>query len=239
MKNFVLVILLGVFYTSSALATECSIYFGGGGKNSAKYTLKNNKITKTSNLGSPWSFLRQSRGPCKFTLFNKDNYEGRKVQYGQTSYTRIASKDGKAKGGWKVRSLIIEPLASNCHIVLKAEQDKGIVDHLKGGFDGAVYVGPIPKGYFHHSGPSNFSNISGLSTVVRTSGDSSCRYTLYNENNFAGRQITVEKVSKAFRGDWRIRSMKITNKVNNATKVVPGKTRESVKPRRVVKPRAK
>jgi hypothetical protein len=194
------------------------------------YSLKNNKITKTSNLGSPWSFLRESRGPCKFTLFNEDNYNGRKVQYGETSRTRIASKDGKAKGGWKVRSLIIEPLASNCHIVLKAEQDKGIVDHIKS-FNGTVYIEEVhPKGYFTHSGPSNFSNISGLSTVHSTFGDSSCRYTLYNENNFAGRQITVEKVSKPFRGDWRIRSMKITNKVSNSTKLVPRKPGERVKP---------
>lgn len=230
MKNFVLVILLGVFYTSSALATECSIQFGGGGKDSAVYSLENGKATKSDNLGSAWSFIRSAKGPCRFTLFNKKNYKGRKVQYGGIGYKqRVGAKDGEDNGGWKVRSITIEPLASNCRIKLRTYE----------GFSLKIAQGRVvSKEHYNYFGPSSFSHISAVSGVRETSGDSSCRYTLYNENNFSGRQITIGKVNKSFRGDWRIRSMKITNKVNNATKVVPGKTRESVKPRRVVKPKA-
>lgn len=238
MKKILFVLTLGLLYSNNSFAVECEVQFGGGGKNSSIFKLKNNKLTKSSNLGSPWSFLRYSKGPCKFTLFNENNHKGRKIQYGETVRTRIASQDGKSKGGWKVRSLIIEPLASSCQIVLKAEQDKSIIDHIKN-INGEVYTGPRHKGYFYHSGPANFNNISSLSTVYRTTGDSSCSYTLYNDNNFAGRQITVGRVNKAFRGDWRIRSMKITNKVNNSSKLIPPKSKMYIKPNKRSKPKAR
>lgn len=229
MKEYIL-ILLGFFYAGSAIAAECSIMFGGGGKNSAVYSLKNNRVTKSSNLGSPWSFIRYAKGPCRFTLYNNKNFKGRKVQYARLgSKERVAAQDGKDKGGWKVRSLSIEPLRTNCKIKLIAHKDP-IINFGS--------VGPTAT-HGVYSGPSNFSHISALSGIGKTSGDSSCRYTLYNENNFAGRQITVGKVNKPFRGDWRIRSMKITNKVSNSTKLVPSKTRMIIKPKKRLKTRTK
>ncbi|MBV1911842.1 MAG: hypothetical protein KUG78_21290 [Kangiellaceae bacterium] len=223
MKKFRLVMVLGIFYASSAVATECSIQFGGGGKNSAVYSLKNDRVTKSSNLGSPWSFIRYAKGPCRFTLHNKKNYKGNKVQYAELgSRERIASQDGKDKGGWKVRSLSIEPLKTNCKIKLIAHEDL-----LLGSVRGKVRDAPNHNVF---SGPSSFSNISALSGIGKTSGDSSCRFTLYNDNNFAGRQIVVGKVNKPFRGDWRVRSMRITNDANNSSKLVPVKTRKIIKP---------
>ncbi len=209
MKNYILVLAIGVLYSSTSLARECSIQLGGGGKNSAVYTIKKNKEFKSSNLGSPWDFIRYAKGPCRFTLYNKKNYKGRRVQYGVIgTRQRIGSKDDKDKGGWKGRSLIITPLKTNCKIQLVGYKDKTIWDNIK-------ETGPIRSiQQNHHSyyGPSNFSHISALSGVKKTSGNSSCQYTLYNDYNFAGRQITVGKVNRKFRVDWRIRSMKITNR---------------------------
>ena len=224
MKKLIGIIILGVFYTTSASATECSIQFGGGGKNSAVYSLKNGKATKSSNLGSPWSFIRSAKGPCRFTLYNKSNYKGRKVQYGEIrGRQRVGAKDGHDKGGWKVRSMTIEPLSTRCGIELS-------------GFAGLSDLAGRLLGGHIYSGPSSFSHISALSGIYKTSGDSSCRYTLYNENNFGGRQITVGKVNKDFRNNWRIRSLKITNKVSNSTKLVPSKTKRTTTPRKLAKP---
>jgi len=229
MKKYILAITLVFLYSSSVLATECSIQMGGGGKDSAVFSLKNNKTTQSNNIGGPWSFIRSTKGPCRFTLYNEKNYKGRKVQYGATVDERIASKDGRDKGGWRVRSLIITPLKASCSLILGSKPDKSWLDELKNMNSVIQIYEDIPKGTFIFNGPSSFSHLSGLSGVNGTSGDSSCRYTLYNDFNFSGRQMNLEKVNKPFRGSWRIRSIKITNNVSHSARLAPTKIKSKSK----------
>jgi len=45
--------------------------------------LENSKITRVSDIGGPWDFIRYTYGPCNFELYNKNNFKGqRKANYG-------------------------------------------------------------------------------------------------------------------------------------------------------------
>jgi len=121
-------ILLGLFlmlFSTPAFAAECAIKFGGGGKDSSWIKLKNNKVTKINNIGGPWSFIRKARGPCSFTVFNKNKFKGRRATYGTELARRIrtGAKGAHDKGGWKTRSVVITPNRTECSfIAIKADK---------------------------------------------------------------------------------------------------------------------
>jgi hypothetical protein len=204
-------ILFVSLFSSSALATECGIKLGGGGKDSSWIKLKNNKITRVNDIGGPWSYIRKTKGPCSFSLYNKDDFKGRNANYGTDikPSLRIGIKDGidKTRGsitgedkkGWKVRSLIIIPEKTLCKIQIEELDTRGFKSSI-------VYT---MRQTFH--GPARISNISGWSFVGAISGAKNCQYKLYNGPNFDRKFINIERVDSSYRVGWRIRSIEITN----------------------------
>ena len=229
MKKLLISIFLSTVISSSALAerfnvnttslpaTElkykdstinCGIKFGDAGRDSPWIKIKNNNVTRVNNIGGPWSFIRETYGPCSFMVYNKDQYQGRHVNYGSglfknainsASGIRAGAVATKNKGGWKVRSVIISPhIKTACQVTLrdnrKTRLESGKLDYVRQVF----------------YGPSHISDITGWSIVSKTSGNNSCSYTLYNEKDFSGNRTNFGKVNKAIREGWRIRSLEIS-----------------------------
>ena len=199
MLKFILTTIFLFLYSNSVLATECGIVFGGGGKNSSVIKLKNSRTTKINDIGGPWSFIRKTYGPCSFMLYNKNNFKGKKVNYGSSmgSTYRVAARDGNNKGGWKVRSVKITQHKNVCKIKLKAIS--------KGSMLGTVRSNRTQVFY----GPSRISNISAWSVISSVSAGKNCSYTIYNGTDYDGRFIKVKKLKKGLRPGWRIRSIEI------------------------------
>lgn len=200
LKSILIVLLL--FWSNSAFAEECGIKFGGGGKDSPWIKSVGNKTTTVNNIGGPWSFIRGTYGPCSFTVFNKDAYQGRHVQYGTDLFGRVrtGAKGGEDKGGWKTRSVILHYAKStSCKIILRAKPKKRITD-----FSGKI-IGNLLQTFY---GPSKINDIGRWSYVKETSGN--CNFTLYNDVGYSGRFLDVRNVKKQIQTPWRIRSFEIT-----------------------------
>ncbi len=184
----------------TATAQKCGIKFGGNGKNSPWIKLKNNRITRTNNIGGPWSFIRKTYGPCTFTVYNKKNFKGRRVRYGTDTKKRIRTGQlGGKKGGWRTRSVIIRPVRQKkCKIVLSIPAKKKIL-----GFGSVIG----PQTFY---GPDRHINIGGSDFVMKTSGN--CTFTVYNQDNFDGRIAKFNRVSSGARIGWRARSLEIKSR---------------------------
>lgn len=189
-------VLLFSLFSSNALAAECGIKLGGGGKDSNWIKLKNNQITRVNDIGGPWSFIRQTYGQCDFTLFNKHKFKGRRANYGTDIgiRLRVGAKGGIDKNGWKARSLIITPANPQCTIKLGENEPAG-------------YSGGSQYRRQTFSGPGEFGNITGWSNIQEAS--KKCKYTIYNGVNFTGRSQEITSVAHITKLDWRIRSIKI------------------------------
>lgn len=193
-------VLLGLFlmlFSTPVFAEECAIKFGGGGKDSSWMKLQNSKVTRINNIGGPWSFIRETRGSCSFTVFNGNKFEGRRATYGTELSGRIrtGAKGAHDKGGWKTRSVVITPNRNRCSIVLMDGRGKVL---------GSV----LQTQTFH--GPSVINNITGWSYVKKTSGK--CEFSLFNNSGLQGRLVKFETVRKQVQLDWRVRSIRITRR---------------------------
>ncbi len=188
---------------------DCYIKFGRvTSAESPKIRLKNNKVTKVDNIGGPWSFISRTGGPCSFSIYNKNNFKGRKVTYGSgldSQRIAVTGTDSSSGGGWKARSVIITPyIKPECSVTLSGEYSSDFKGFKKPG--SKYYVTQI----FY--GPSRINDITAWSLVSRTSGNSNCVYTVYNKNNLRGRVAILSKIDKRTRVGWKIRSIEISQK---------------------------
>ena len=196
MLRIIIGILFFFLFSSSALAKSCGIKLGGGGKDSSWISLKNNQVTRVNDVGGPWSFIRQTRGQCDFTLFNKHRFQGRRANYGTDigSRLRVGAKGGIDKNGWKVRSLIITPRDPKCTIQLWEDEPTGL--------SGASQY--RRQTFF---GPSEFRNITGWSSIEKVSRN--CKFKVFNKAKFTGRSYELTTLAHTKHLNWRIRSLKI------------------------------
>ncbi len=210
MYRFLIGIIFFSLFANTAIAIECGIKFGGGGKDSSWIKLKNDRVTRVNDIGGPWSFIRKTYGPCDFMLYNKGNYKGSRAHYGSgiVERLRVGAIGGSDKNGWKVRSVIITPRDTQCSIQLNESDHEFQLSSASS----KIYN---HKQVFH--GPARISSITGWSSVTAISGDSNCQYKLYNGANFDRQFINLEKVSSLYRIGWRIRSIEITNSNTEAT----------------------
>jgi len=174
----------------------CGIKFGDDGKDSPWIKLKNNRITRTNDIGGPWSFIRETYGPCSFTVYNEKAFKGRKVRYGTDIKYRVRTGlVGGSRGGWRTRSVIIRPARQKkCKIILSVESNDSR-------FGGNV----IGAQTFY--GPDQHINIGASDYIHKTSGN--CTFTLYNQDDFNGRIAVFNRVSSQARIGWRARSLEI------------------------------
>lgn len=177
-----------------ATTLKCGIKFGGNGKNSPWVNLKNNRITRTNNIGGPWSFIRKTYGPCSFTVYNKKNFKGKRVLYGTDIVSRVRTGQlGGSKGGWRTRSVIIRPARQKkCKAILTIPTKSSSATKL------------APQTFY---GPDRYKNIGGLDFILKTSGN--CTLTVYNQDNFNGRIAKFNRVNRRTRIGWRARSFEI------------------------------
>jgi hypothetical protein len=214
-------VLFFFLFSSSALATECGIKLGGGGKDSSWIKLKNDQITKANDIGGPWSFIRQTYGKCDFTLFNEHKFKGRRANYGTDIgiRLRVGAKGGIDKNGWKARSLIITPRNPQCTIELGENEPSG-------------YSGASNYRRQTFFGPSEFRNITGWSNIEKVS--KYCKYKLYSGVDFSGHYHEVTSLAHTKKLAWRIRSIKIES---NNTRVNARRGRPTFKEIKHVKGR--
>jgi hypothetical protein len=193
-------VFLFLCFTQTALAEECGIVLGNKGTSSPIFKMQNDVRTQINNIGSPWEFIRKTYGPCSFTVYNENNFMGRKARYGTDIHTRIrtGATSSQNKGGWKTRSLVIRPAQdTSCKIVLRA--------HEQSRRTGLSSLITTARQTFY--GPAGHVDITGWSNIESTSGQ--CTFKIYNDNRFKGRLATVEHVEKAFNLGWRARSLHI------------------------------
>ncbi|PHR61082.1 MAG: hypothetical protein COA43_05430 [Robiginitomaculum sp.] len=186
---------------NAATSQECGIKFGGNGKDSPWVKLKNNKVTRTNDIGGPWSFIRKTYGPCSFTVYNGKDFKGKKARYGTDISMRVRTGlVGGKKGGWRTRSVIIRPARETlCKIVMAIPMSS----------DGSWGRGEViaPQTFY---GPARHVDIGGSDFVMKTSGN--CTFTLYNRDNFNGRVAMFHRVSSKMRFGWRARSLEIKSR---------------------------
>ncbi len=202
MFKVIIGILFFSLFSSNALAIECAIKFGGGGKDSSWIKLKNDRVTGINDIGGPWSFIRKTNGPCDFRVYNKDRYKGTHANYGTKiiSKLRIGAIGGTDKNGWKARSVVITPRKTECKIQLhETGRDTKLTSTTLYNHKQLFY------------GPARINNITGWSSVAAISGGSNCQYKLYNGPNFDRKFINIDRVDSLYRVGWRIRSIEITN----------------------------
>ncbi|MFK5947431.1 MAG: ricin-type beta-trefoil lectin domain protein [Methylococcales bacterium] len=218
MRRLLVVIFFFTLFANTVIAAECGIKLGGGGKDSSWIKLKNDRVTSANDIGGPWSFIRETYGPCDFRMYNKGNYKGKYVHYGSgiVERLRVGAIGGSDKDGWKVRSVVITPRSTQCSIELN-ESDHEF--QLRSGST-RIYT---HKQVFY--GPARISNITGWSSVAAISGDSNCQYKLYNGSTFDRQFINLEKVSSPYRIGWRIRSIEIINNAGGTRRTPPSRLR--------------
>lgn len=101
-----------------ALTSTCSISVGGGGETET-ITLSSSESAKLVNTTANWDFIRETSGPCRFTIYNGKNGSSKYVILGTDLKNRIrAGEEGiryKDDGGgetWRIRSIRIERQSS-------------------------------------------------------------------------------------------------------------------------------
>jgi hypothetical protein len=114
---FILGTLLGA--ATAANAQDCEIVFGRGG---ASVTFSSDGDRDINDVEGPWEFIRSTRGPCTFQVFNDPNLSGKSVLYGTeiNKRIRIGATGAQDSEGWRARSLRIihDNTSPPCPIVL-------------------------------------------------------------------------------------------------------------------------
>jgi hypothetical protein len=182
---FILGILIGT--ASAAHAQVCEIVFGRGG---ASVTFSSDGDRDFDDVEGPWEFIRSTRGPCTFQVFNDPNLSGRTVIYGTDIDGRIrigAEGAQDSEEGWRARSLRIRQSIGDCRVTLG---DSGISQTFVG-FRGTV------------------TDISGWNFVRHSSR---CfTFTVYNGRSLNGNYREFHgDVTEQVRVGWRIRSLSFT-----------------------------
>lgn len=191
------------FYTNSALADTqgpqdaCRIKLGGGGNSSPWLTIKGGEVTRLNDIGGPWDFIRETAGKCDFTLFNKNNFKGRRATYGTgiKNRLRVGAKGGIDKNGWKVRSLIINPRNSACSIELQEDEKLG----------GRSSFSVDRRQTFY--GPGKHRDITGWSSIQKVKGP--CTFMVFSSTGLGGYAFNATNLPHLTRVGFRIRSIKM------------------------------
>jgi hypothetical protein len=186
---FILGVLLGATDAAKAQQEDCEIEFGTMGISRTFSLMQDGEII--NNLQGPWDFIRWTRGPCVFHVFNDLNLSGRTVAYGTKivgGSIRIAATGGEYfhGEGWRARSLHIQPPTdTRCSVTL--------------GDNGRSQT------FF---GPSVIQNISGWDFIRESHGG--CQIIVFNGGQLNGRQEEfLTDIVGRVRIGWRIRSLLI------------------------------
>ena len=110
--------------TAAAVSAQtCEIRIGGGGRTTTlRVSLRPGQSHHWRSVRAS-DFIRSTRGPCRFTIYNSRNFGGRSVQLGSNLSTRIRAGVGvrrKDNGGgdtWRIRSVKIRrSRSSRCRL---------------------------------------------------------------------------------------------------------------------------